>query len=116
MRTALLCFLVVCGSLLLPLKAVHAQNVFEEDFEYFGQINISYPWATVNSVNAFPWRCDVPYLVFSNPLVNLYFHNTTKTALVKSNGSDTNALLITPTISFAGVQGAYLQYDSYFKK
>jgi hypothetical protein len=104
--------------LLVLLSAVAGkaqQIVFSEDFDHYSQINFTYPWRVETSVNAFPWRCDLAYQVYG---IGFFFNNPTKLAIVTTaaQGPDTNDLLISPAIGFATVQGAYLKYDSYFRK
>jgi hypothetical protein len=112
-------FLCFCAN---PLSA--QKVIWSEDFTYHYQQNFGYPWATAGS--SYPWACDYGYLI--GTVCFPYFWNETRLAGVacttlphdphplcnKTFKSETDAMLITPTISLIGQQHAAFSFDSYF--
>ncbi len=108
-------YLALIVSLILTHHPAQAQRIlFAENFNGYPQINFNYPWITGGTANAFPWRCDIPYLIFGVGFLD--FDNDTKVAGTIGNSRNGDALLGTPRFNMGGVPHPWLSYDSYFLK
>jgi len=98
----------------------HAQHIiFNQDFDSFPGYNIM-GWHQ-SFTGAVPWFAGLPYEVGDcmSPLM-ARTKGTNKVACIpdcgKINYNDSDVFMYSPAIHFATVHGAWLKYDSYFRK